>query len=151
MHESAIRTEIRMSPGRQATCICSSDFSRLRNPCSKGTQRGVAITILDHDWPSTIYCVHFPHSRYSNIISIRETLRARRIAKTIQLYLFKGLHLWPLTFDLILIGIEDYWNASDFGRVSKMSLDRVATTRKCIKFVLEIIIVANANALLSQR
>lgn len=33
----------------------------------------------------------------------------------------------------------------------KMSLDRVATSLKCIKFVLEIIIVANASALLFQR
>lgn len=42
---------IRMSlRDRPAACICSSDFSRLRNPCSKGTQYGVAITILDHDW-----------------------------------------------------------------------------------------------------
>lgn len=70
---------IRMSPrDRPAACICSSDFSRLRNPCSKGTQYGVAITILDHDWSFYYPFVRPPQPK---INAIPSQLRSKTTAK----------------------------------------------------------------------
>lgn len=109
----------------------------------KGHAAGVAITILDHDYSSSIYLTlsPLPPSHIFNPNTLN--LRLKISAKAYSVLVFDGAFL--------IIENELYFAQDKVGENvkvrlpdSKMSLDRVATSLKCIKFVLKIIIVANA-------
>lgn len=95
---------IRMSlRDRPAACICSSDFSRLRNPCSKGTQYGVAITILDHDW-SFYYSFVLPLQ--TKTVAIPSTLKSKPTAKGYWLVTIKKFAIRPSENGLYLNAVK---------------------------------------------